>query len=1338
MRSLRSLIDWLPYYFKASDTYIKDGKGLFERYLEIFGNYFEDKVVGDINSLDDIIDVDRTPEVYLGYLWEFLGAMPYANPHAIDPEKWKTIFNGFDSPSTIETLKNYWVYPMNTSANSSNDHFDLTDAQVRSLVKYSIALFSIRGTRRFFEILLKLYGLDVTIGRYTAYPSPTVQDDDDSDYYGTDQDYYGTDDDYAGSVDSLFDSLTENTKVDSEFADLDGNCQLDSHSSCSRCVTVIFKLRASDGYQYIAGSNQFRRLYKRMYDLINTFLPLGARPHLIFENIDIDGTVGVFDPKTTRSLEIFIDRMPDKLMGGTVPLVDNGDGWYKFNGSQIAFTSFLDNRPVRLKVKVVDTGILDGSYGEPTPKTFQVKFNGSDWSEDFEDGHIFTINHRIDYGISLRATSISPLEYNLETWLCPITLRFHHLYQYEVFNEQTQAPHTISLSEPYSVVVIQSYAGRTDTKNEDPSDDAFVSLPVLNFTTGNSLTLITEPSYTIAIGNMTYTIDTSNYVDYDEGEDVYHDKHCYLDIIRKPGVYEYRQEARPENSLKVEVVMNYNNAKPTLTQVDGTTSYMVDADNPTTDYLRYCSNDNSYYLDMGIENADVETDTLTVLSEDSGLKAYLNSLLSDLELIRKVSDTNSHYVDEAVEITGSDLEDLVTDYSPSTIVSFAVSYLSKPIHNNYQVLDIYIRKSERGRSESVKQYTLRLNTGELIGDKAQIVFHDPVDNSILFGEAIRTIGNYPISCRIIDVPLISLMSGFFDFTNPLQSKYLRISLRTLYSPNPIIVDIDNPNLRFNSGEGFYLDDPGYYRFKALNIQNGNYSSNLLAVNVLSNKYNDKYILELIDDGNTSDDEEYMLRMAIPENINGAAVGTIIEYTFKVRLTLNMSIIEAQDILTIDPNAFDFNVVAYRGTTPGNGTYLDDVDVSDFEEVFTDGDGNLLPNYTVEAELTWKYVKGNYTVGEIIVGEGQSAQTIDNRPPGVYCFKLHDVNKVVSGTPTYRCIDIYEQQVRGENNLFFDVDVISRAWVKPAAQAYDYDNQGNRTWGFYKTHQGFAYAVRSCRYDPAVTETMPQFRLNLDNNPMGYKRVMMYKLVDNVNSGTWDTDSQYTPISYKLLGQAPDPSVPNDDYGHWLNESMGGVPDDWQATENQKWVFTGTVYKLGELITGPQEPGKYIFRIEQLGKTTVGQQEIWIDNKPINYAYLEVKEDIQYSLIVDPKIAILQGTAVITNVSAISSAKFTKEELVVKVVGPHNQQYSEEYKPPFSFYAYQIGEYTFTLYRREANNTLTQLVQAKFKVLSENGVSDEYLSWNWSDIAEKLVEVATTSTDVDWTVKIQDE
>ena len=183
-------MDLLPYYFKEQDTYKVNGKGLLERYLDIFGTYFDEQIVNSIDTISIILDVDNTPEIYLGYLWEFLGSLPYANPKAIDPVKWKQYFNGFNDDSTIESLSKLWLY----RKDSDNDHYSLTISQVRSLVKYSVALFSIRGTKRFFEILLKLYGFDVLITLGSTYPKDNSLDQDQHDFYGSDDDFYGSDD----------------------------------------------------------------------------------------------------------------------------------------------------------------------------------------------------------------------------------------------------------------------------------------------------------------------------------------------------------------------------------------------------------------------------------------------------------------------------------------------------------------------------------------------------------------------------------------------------------------------------------------------------------------------------------------------------------------------------------------------------------------------------------------------------------------------------------------------------------------------------------------------------------------------------------------------------------------------------------------------------------------------------------------------------------------------------------------------------------------------------------------------------------------------------------------
>ena len=51
-------MDFLPYYYREADTYKVNGKGILERYLEIFGNYFEDYIVKDTKDILDILDID--------------------------------------------------------------------------------------------------------------------------------------------------------------------------------------------------------------------------------------------------------------------------------------------------------------------------------------------------------------------------------------------------------------------------------------------------------------------------------------------------------------------------------------------------------------------------------------------------------------------------------------------------------------------------------------------------------------------------------------------------------------------------------------------------------------------------------------------------------------------------------------------------------------------------------------------------------------------------------------------------------------------------------------------------------------------------------------------------------------------------------------------------------------------------------------------------------------------------------------------------------------------------------------------------------------------------------
>ena len=51
MINLKTLIDFLPFEYKAQDTYKVNGKGILERFLEICGEHFEDYITKDIENI---------------------------------------------------------------------------------------------------------------------------------------------------------------------------------------------------------------------------------------------------------------------------------------------------------------------------------------------------------------------------------------------------------------------------------------------------------------------------------------------------------------------------------------------------------------------------------------------------------------------------------------------------------------------------------------------------------------------------------------------------------------------------------------------------------------------------------------------------------------------------------------------------------------------------------------------------------------------------------------------------------------------------------------------------------------------------------------------------------------------------------------------------------------------------------------------------------------------------------------------------------------------------------------------------------------------------------------
>ena len=244
---LNSLINFLPYEYKDQDTYKVDGKGILERYLEVFGDYFQDVITSDIDNLLDIIDIDNTPGYYLNYLWEFLGELPFANTPQISAEVWETYFSGFKDKAIIEQLCDKWL-------NYRTGVLEFDTDTVRKLLKCSIALFKIRGTKQFFEVLFRLYGLGLTI---------TDPVDEDTDLWIPDS----------------------HPMYDVEESQYDNEITYDNIYKCTQCVPVDITI---SNHGFTSLTYEFFSFKKSIDALFDRFLPYNVRPNITYSGITLN------------------------------------------------------------------------------------------------------------------------------------------------------------------------------------------------------------------------------------------------------------------------------------------------------------------------------------------------------------------------------------------------------------------------------------------------------------------------------------------------------------------------------------------------------------------------------------------------------------------------------------------------------------------------------------------------------------------------------------------------------------------------------------------------------------------------------------------------------------------------------------------------------------------------------------------------------------------------------------------------------------------------------------------------------------------------------------------
>lgn len=138
---------FFPFWYHDQDTYKdSEGRGILQRLIRVCAEYFDVHVTDDesnqpgLDNILDLIDFDKTPDLFLNYLWEFLGEIPYAYGLIIQNKP-------YNKDDLREWLTSFWFPKVNP----------------RKLLKYAISLYKIRGTADFYTILGKFYGMDLLL-----------------------------------------------------------------------------------------------------------------------------------------------------------------------------------------------------------------------------------------------------------------------------------------------------------------------------------------------------------------------------------------------------------------------------------------------------------------------------------------------------------------------------------------------------------------------------------------------------------------------------------------------------------------------------------------------------------------------------------------------------------------------------------------------------------------------------------------------------------------------------------------------------------------------------------------------------------------------------------------------------------------------------------------------------------------------------------------------------------------------------------------------------------------------------------------------------------------------
>lgn len=248
MKSFSNFKQWVfqnlfPSYYKEYDTYKgSDGKGILERFIEVCSSYLDNDIMPDIDNFMDILDIDKTPDIFLNYFWEYFDYIPYA---------YGVLVNG--TPYTKNEVSN-WLNPNN-----------FPSADTRNILKYAVSLYKIRCTEDFYTVLGRFYRVRFELKEILSEDNHISVPNDDNPAVN------------YRLIGATFDDVVCTYSGENVFY---GDFRaLYPYGDCTSCVTMKANIYIQKGmYDSIQQANNLENVKKAFIALLNKYNPINVKP----------------------------------------------------------------------------------------------------------------------------------------------------------------------------------------------------------------------------------------------------------------------------------------------------------------------------------------------------------------------------------------------------------------------------------------------------------------------------------------------------------------------------------------------------------------------------------------------------------------------------------------------------------------------------------------------------------------------------------------------------------------------------------------------------------------------------------------------------------------------------------------------------------------------------------------------------------------------------------------------------------------------------------------------------------------------------------------------------